>query len=141
MGKWADNQWNSARLEGLGKRPLPVFGTSYNGPTLRSGSVNAGGPASGRLPKTMVDEGSKEDWVLRMSVQTEAGDYLTLGFQIGEPKRDDNAFSWFPKNELLYTLYRNQVKGTITLHDGTTARLVATFMTRLDSVAFNRNEQ
>src|SRR5262249_40402529 len=38
MGKWTDNQWNSTRLEGLGKESLPIFGTSYNGPTLRSGS-------------------------------------------------------------------------------------------------------
>jgi hypothetical protein len=37
--------------------------------------------------------------------------------------------------------YRNEVKGTITLHDGKAARTVATFTTTLYSVGFNRNEK
>ena len=137
--KWTENQWDGTQLEGHGKAPLIVFRTSFNGPGHNSGSISTGSPAN--LPKTMTEEGSKEDWVLRMSVKTDTEDYLTLGFQIGEPKRDEESFSWFAKNELLYALYRNQVKGTITLHDGQTARTVATFTTPLDSVAFNRYEK
>src|ERR1019366_10716440 len=68
MGKWHDNKWDSTQLDGFGKTPLHVLGTSYNGPTLRSGSYG-GGPSS--RPKTMVDEGSREDWVLRMNMKTE----------------------------------------------------------------------
>jgi hypothetical protein len=141
MGKWTDGRSDSTRLEGLGKIPVNVFESSYNGPNRRSGSIEVGGPASGPLPKTMVDEGAKEDWVLRMCVKTETGDFLSFGFQVGEPNQDDNGFEWFPMNRHLYTLYRNPVKGTITLHDGKTARTVATFTTTLDSVGFNRIEK
>jgi hypothetical protein len=141
VGKWSENKWNSTRIEGFDPSPLHVFSTSYNGPTLSSGSIDAGGPEAGSLPKTMADEAARRDWVLRMSVKTRAGAFLTLGFEVGEPKASENAFSWAFKNELLYTLYRNQVKGTVTLHDGKTARTVATFTTTLDSVEFNRNEK
>jgi hypothetical protein len=114
MGKWTENQ--STHLNGFGKAPLHPFGTYYNGPTLRSGSVGIGGPAS-IVPKTMIDESAKDDWVMRMLVKTEAGEYLTFGFQIGELKRDENRFSWFPKNELPYSLYHSPVNGTVTLHE------------------------
>jgi hypothetical protein len=140
MGKWSNNQWDSTQLEGLGMQPLLVFRTSYNGPSLQSGS-DGGGPASTLLPKTMVDDISKTDWVTRMSVKTETGDYLALGFQIGEPKENTNAFSWAFQRTLLYTLYRNQARGTITLHDGKTAQTVATFTTTLDSIGFNRKDK
>jgi hypothetical protein len=141
VGKWSENQWNSTRIEGFDPSPLHVFSTSYNGPTLSSGSIDVGGPEAGSLPKTMADEAARQDWVLRMNVKTKAGTFLTLGFEVGEPKASENAFSWAFKNKLLYTLYRNQVKGTITLHDGKAARTVATFTTTLDSVEFNRNEK
>src|ERR1019366_3096839 len=55
MGKWHDNEWGSTQLDGFGKSQLQVLATSYNGPTLRSGSFG-GGPNS--IPKTMVDDGS-----------------------------------------------------------------------------------
>jgi hypothetical protein len=141
MGKWTEDKWDSTRLEGFGKAPINVFESSYNGPTMRSGSIGVGRAASNPLPKTMVDEGAKEDWVLRMCVKTETGDFLSFGFNIGEPNQDDDGFTWFPMNMHLYKLYRNPVKGTITLHDGKTARTVATFTTTLDSVGFNRIEK
>lgn len=141
MGKWTDNEWDSTQLEGFGESVLHVFGTSYNGPSRRSASVWLGGPTFDPHPKTLVDERSKEDWILRMSMKTEAGDYLTVGFKIGEPKRDLNAFSWSFQKELLYTLYRNnRIMGTIRLHDEKTARTVSTFTATFDSVEFNRIE-
>jgi len=76
-----------------------------------------------------------------MSVKTDAGDYLTLGFELGQLKQDDYGLFWASKHEWLYALYRNQIKGTITLHNGKTARTVATFTTTLDSVGFNRREK
>ena len=91
-GKRTDHEWDSIDIEGIGKSSLHVFGTSYNGPNSSSVSFRIGYPAISLLPQTMIDEGSKRDWVLRMNLKTEAGDYLTIGFQIGERTQDDNGF-------------------------------------------------
>jgi hypothetical protein len=93
------------------------------------------------LPKTLIEEGAKEDWVFRMSIKTDKGDYLTLGFEVGEPRRDKDAVACFPKQEIVYALYRDRMKGTITLHDRRTACSVATFTFALDSIGFNREEK
>jgi hypothetical protein len=128
-----------ARLEGFGKSPFYVIGTSYASPMGNAEYVNDS--SSNLLPKTIADESSKKDGVFRMSLKGEGGECLTLGFQIGEPNRGENAFTWPTMSELIYAVYRNPVKGTITLHDGKTARTVATISTTLDSVEFNRNEK
>jgi len=140
MGKWTDGFFDSTQLEGLGKLPLHVFKSLYFGPTSDFGSFGSG-LESKSLPQTMSGEYSKRDGVFRMSVKTDAGDYLTLGFELGQLKQDDYGLFWASKHEWLYALYRNQIKGTITLHNGKTARTVATFTTTLDSVGFNRREK
>ena len=130
------NPW----LVGIGKAPLYPFEISYHSATWNHSSTKIGDPDSRDMPKTIGERRFGEHHGFRMTVKTEAGDWLTVRFQIGEPtNKDDDAFS--SENYLLYPLYRNQVKGTITLHDGETARQVATFTTALDSVGYNRNEK
>jgi hypothetical protein len=137
MGKWADRQWDSIQLQGYEKKALSVYRTSYNGPSRNSGSIRAVSPAD-NYPKSVDEEHDRRDFVLRMTVRTATGEFLTLGFQIGEPMKEARAFSWSFKDKLLYALYARDIKGMMTLHDGKTARTIATFAAALDSVGFNR---
>jgi hypothetical protein len=137
IGKSTADQPYSPQLEGLEKTPLCAFRATYSGPTMGYGSSNSA-PRPIVLPKTVTDEGSNRDWVYRITVKTNEDACLTLGFEVGEPTKDECTFS---DSFLLYPLYRNQTKGTITLHDGKTAQTVATFTTTLDSVGFNHNQK
>jgi hypothetical protein len=131
--KYAEVPW---KLEGLGKSPL-VLRISYCSPNHLFASFPSADYAP---PQTMVDEESKTDSILRINVKTESGDFLTVGFQLGDLKNDENSISWREKNEFLYRLYSREVKGTITLHDGKTARTVATFTTSFDGAGRERIE-
>jgi hypothetical protein len=137
MGKWTVGRWDSVHLQGYEKTPLSVYKTSYNGPSRSFRSIRAAVPPD-KYPKSVDDEHNEQDCVLRMTVRTDSGEFLTLAFQIGEATKEEPTFSWILKNELLYAVYARDIKGTMTLHDGKTARTTATFAATLDSVGFNR---
>ena len=137
INKFADDRCKPTQFEGIGKSSV-IFRTRYKSPNRMIASF---GTDDDQRPQTMVDEDSKKDSILRMNVKTESGDYLTVGFQIGDLKEDENSFSWRPKNDLLYALYSKEIKGTITFHDGKAARTVATFTSTFDEIGFERKKK
>jgi hypothetical protein len=117
-------------VRGWGKGPLAISCSSYNGPSMRSGSSER------EIPKKVAKDLFAEDWVLRMVAPTDTGEFLVLAFDLGKPKRDRSPFRWTFQNTLLYNLYRTPVRGTLLLHDGKKLHTVTKFRVDLHSVGF-----
>lgn len=62
---------------------------------------------------------------------------LTLEFDRAYFK---DGFGWWPRNNLLYTLYRGEFKGTVAVSDGKELKTIATFTTKYESTTFNRRD-
>jgi hypothetical protein len=122
-------------VSGWDKAPLKVISTSYNGPTVRSGS------ATRALPAKVDKDLFAEDWVLRVVAETDAHEFLVLAFDLGEPKTGKDMFRWTFQNDLLYALYNNPVGGKLQLHDGKTLQTLTTFTATLDSTGFIVNDR
>jgi hypothetical protein len=118
-------------VTGWGKEKLTIRTTSYSGPTLRSGS------SSGELPRKVAEDTTADDWKLRMTAKTATGDYLILVFDIGEPKKDElQSPRWVFRNDLLYAIYSQPIRGLLQLHDGRNLKTITTFTITLDATHF-----
>jgi hypothetical protein len=142
LGKWTADQWDSIQVDGWGARTLQPFSTSYATRSIQSGSLALGRfPGADALPRTVLEEGGCADGVFRMTIKVAAREFLTFAFDLGEPAKGEDAFSWAVQNRLLYALYSKAVEGWVVRHDGKTARTVARFKVAFDSMGFNSLER
>ena len=79
------------------------------------------------VPKKVAEDTFAEDWKLRMTAKTASGEYLILVFDLGEPKEDKVSFRWVFRNDLLYAIYSQPIRGTLQMHDGKKLRTITTF--------------
>ncbi len=120
-------------VTGWGKDQLTIGSSSYNGPSMRSGSV------SSLPPKKVAEDTDADDWKLRMTAKTATGDYLILVFDLGEPKKVEMTSPGIFRNDLLYAIYSQPIRGTLQIHDGKILRTITTFKVTLDGTHFAPN--
>jgi hypothetical protein len=116
-------------LEGWDGSSLKVIATAYGGPHFQDGVSNPKLPA-------VIGKAFAADWVLRMLVQTNADQYLMLGFDIGPAPKASDIFEGIFKNRLLYSVYSAPTRGTLELYDGKAWHRVTTFTVEPEPVQF-----